>query len=60
MATTFFMRTANKTGFATLFARVQRPDRKIDIKQVNKIKFKYKKHCRLNRKKLFFWSIRRN
>ena len=33
MATTFFMRTANKTGFATLFARVQRPDRKIDIKQ---------------------------
>jgi len=33
MATTFFIRTANKTGFATLFARVQRPDRKIDIKQ---------------------------
>lgn len=37
MATTFFIRTTNKTGFATLFARVQRPERKIDIKQSSTI-----------------------
>ena len=37
MATTFFIRTANKTGFTTLFARVQRPERKIDIKQSSTI-----------------------
>ena len=37
MATIFFIRTTNKTGFATLFARVQRPERKIDIKQSSTI-----------------------